>query len=129
MGRHYDLTYLQQVFHGNEAMVQQIVELFLEQAPQFSMEMDMCIRQARWSDLHPVAHKLKSSVNMLGMAGLAPLVLEIERKSKFNQDLASLPGLVSDLNSEMELVCQTLSHDLNEVRNADARNNSRLRRA
>jgi len=60
---------------------------------------------------------------------LAPLVLEIERKSKFNQDLASLPGLVSDLNSEMELVCQTLSHDLNEVRNADARNNSRLRRA
>jgi HPt (histidine-containing phosphotransfer) domain-containing protein len=129
MGRHYDLTYLQQVFHGNEAMVQQIVELFLEQAPQFSMEMDMCIRQARWSDLHPVAHKLKSSVNMLGMAGLAPLVLEIERKSKFNQDLASLPGLVSDLNSEMELVCQILSHDLNEVRNADARNNSRLRRA
>ncbi|MGB1383896.1 MAG: Hpt domain-containing protein [Flavobacteriales bacterium] len=129
MGRHYDLTYLQQVFHGNEAMVQQIVELFLEQAPQFSTEMDMCIRQARWSDLHPVAHKLKSSVNMLGMAGLAPLVLEIERKSKFNQDLASLPGLVSDLNSEMELVCQTLSHDLNEVRNADARNNSRLRRA
>ncbi len=129
MGRHYDLTYLQQVFHGNEAMVQQIVELFLEQAPQFSVEMDMCIRQARWSDLHPVAHKLKSSVNMLGMAGLAPLVLEIERKSKFNQDLASLPGLVSDLNSEMELVCQTLSHDLNEVRNADARNNSRLRRA
>jgi len=129
MGRHYDLTYLQQVFHGNEAMVQQIVELFLEQAPQFSVEMDMCIRQARWSDLHPVAHKLKSSVNMLGMAGLAPLVLEIERKSKFNQDLASLPGIVSDLNSEMELVCQTLSHDLNEVRNADARNNSRLRRA
>jgi HPt (histidine-containing phosphotransfer) domain-containing protein len=129
MGRHYDLTYLQQVFHGNEAMVQQIVEMFLEQAPQFSVEMDMCIRQARWSDLHPVAHKLKSSVNMLGMAGLAPLVLEIERKSKFNQDLASLPGLVSDLNAEMELVCQTLSHDLNEVRNADARNNSRLRRA
>ena len=129
MGRHYDLTYLQQVFHGNEAMVQQIVELFLEQAPQFSVEMDMCIRQARWSDLHPVAHKLKSSVNMLGMAGLAPLVLEIERKSKFNQYLASLPGLVSDLNSEMELVCQTLSHDLNEVRNADERNNSRLRRA
>jgi HPt (histidine-containing phosphotransfer) domain-containing protein len=123
------LTYLQQVFHGNEAMVQQIVEMFLEQAPQFSVEMDMCIRQARWSDLHPVAHKLKSSVNMLGMAGLAPLVLEIERKSKFNQDLASLPGLVSDLNAEMELVCQTLSHDLNEVRNADARNNSRLRRA
>ena len=129
MGRHYDLTYLQHVFHGNEAMVQQIVELFLEQAPQLGREMGECVRQSRWGDLHPVAHKLKSSVNMLGMAGLAPLVLEFERKSKFKDDPASLPGLVADLVSEMELVCQTLTHDLNEVRKADPRNNSRLRRA
>ena len=34
MDRHYDLTYLNQVFHGNEAMVRQIVELFLKQAPE-----------------------------------------------------------------------------------------------
>ena len=69
MDRHYDLTYLNQVFHGNESMVQEIVQLFLSQAPQFGQDMNACIRQSRWSDLHPLAHKLKSSVNMLGMAG------------------------------------------------------------
>ena len=29
MHRHYDLTYLNQVFYGNESMVREIVQLFL----------------------------------------------------------------------------------------------------
>ena len=125
MGRHYDLTYLQQVFHGNEAMVQEIVTLFLQQAPQFGRSMTDCVRQSRWADLHPLAHKLKSSVNMLGMSGLAPVVLEIERTSKFNEDPSSLPQLVSELNSQLDLMCQTLDQDLAEVLNPA----SKLRRA
>ena len=90
MDRHYDLTYLNQVFHGNESMVQEIVKLFLSQGPQFGQDMNACVRQSRWSDLHPLAHKLKSSVNMLGMAGLVPLVLDIERISKFEEEPSRL---------------------------------------
>ena len=115
MDRHYDLTYLNQVFHGNESMVQEIVQLFLSQAPQFGQDMNACIRQSRWSDLHPLAHKLKSSVHMLGMAGLVPLVLDIERISKFGQDPSRLPELVSALTSDMEVVCKALSQDLSEA--------------
>ena len=129
MGRHYDLTYLHDVFHGNEAMVQQIVELFLEQAPSFGRSMTQCIRESRWSELHPIAHKLKSSVNMLGMTGLAPIVLEIERKSKFNHDPSSLPGLVSELNMQLELVLLTLNHDLQEAIATTSREGAGLRRA
>lgn len=129
MGRHYDLTYLHDVFHGNEAMVQQIVELFLEQAPAFGQSMTKCVRDGKWKDLHPIAHKLKSSVNMLGMTGLAPIVLEIERTSKFSHDPSTLPVLVSELNMQLELVLLTLSHDLAEVNRSAQRGNSGLRRA
>lgn len=129
MGRHYDLTYLHDVFHGNEAMVQQIVRLFLEQAPEFGRSMNHCVREARWKDLHPIAHKLKSSVNMLGMTGLAPIVMEIERTSKFSQDPSTLPGLVSELTVQLELVLMTLTHDLNEVMGASSSRASGLRRA
>ena len=129
MGRHYDLTYLQDVFHGNDVMVQQIVQLFLEQAPEFSRSMQTCVREMRWSDLHPIAHKLKSSVNMLGMTGLAPIVLEIEKTSKFGQDPTSLPELVSELNVQLELVCLTLTHDLQEVLQYQEKTRPGLRRA
>ena len=129
MDRHYDLTYLNQVFHGNESMVQEIVQLFLSQAPQFGQDMTACIRQARWSDLHPLAHKLKSSVNMLGMAGLLPLVLDIERISKFGEEPTKLPELVSTLTRDMEVVCMALSQDLSEAMMGQTFASKGLRRA
>lgn len=129
MDRHYDLTYLNQVFHGNETMVQEIVQLFLSQAPQFGRDMTACIRQSRWADLHPLAHKLKSSIGMLGMAGLMPIVQDIERISKFGEDPGLLPELVSSLHGELAVVCQVLMEDLNETFvDQDARHKG-LRRA
>ncbi|MEC8401226.1 MAG: Hpt domain-containing protein [Bacteroidota bacterium] len=110
-------------------MVQEIVELFLQQAPRFMEDMVMCVRQSRWSDLHPLAHKLKSSVTMLGMTGLAPLVLEIERTSKFGGNPSTLPQLVSDLTSQMEAVCRAISQDLSEAMVLNASASTRLRRA
>ena len=104
MDRHYDLTYLNQVFYGNETMVQEIVD-FLTQGPKFMQDMTECVRQAKWAELHPVAHKLKSSVNMLGMSGLLPLVLDIERTSKFEENPTQLPQLVSELTVLMDSVC------------------------
>jgi HPt (histidine-containing phosphotransfer) domain-containing protein len=129
MGRHYDLTYLHDVFHGNESMVQQIVELFLEQAPAFGQSMTQCVREGKWKELHPIAHKLKSSVNMLGMTGLAPILLEIERTSKLSRDPSTLPALVFELNMQLELVLLTLSHDLAEVNRLSQQGNQGLRRA
>ena len=47
-----------------------------------------------------VGHKLKSSVNMLGMAGLVPLVLDIERINL--RGALEAPELVSSLTADME---------------------------
>jgi len=110
-------------------MVQQIVELFLEQAPAFGQSMTQCVREGKWKELHPIAHKLKSSVNMLGMTGLAPIVLEIERTSKLSRDPSTLPALVFELNMQLELVLLTLSHDLAEVNRLSQQGNQGLRRA
>jgi len=129
MDRQYDLTYLNQVFHGNESMVQEIVHLFLSQAPQFGRDMTTCVQEGRWADLHPLAHKLKSSVNMLGMRGLVPMVLDIERISKFGEDPSALPDLVSTLTQDMEVVCGVLSEDLSEALTGQSHRSKGLRRA
>ena len=129
MDRHYDLTYLNQVFYGNESMVQEIVQLFLDQAPELATTMTQCVRLARWQDLHPLAHKLKSSVTMLGMSDLAPIVLEIEQVSKFGRDPALLPQLVSNLNVHLEMVTLSLRRDLMETYDPIRAGSSQLRRA
>ena len=76
-----------------------------------------------------MAHKLKSSVNMLGMSGLVPLVLDIERISKFEEEPSRLPELVSTLTAEMEVVCKALSQDLSEAMAGRTLPSKGLRRA
>lgn len=129
MHRHYDLTYLNQVFYGNESMVREIVQLFLQQSPELARTMTRCVRQSRWQELHPLAHKLKSSVTMLGMEALTPLVLEIERISKFGRDPSALPELVSRLTLELETVTRALDNDLMEACGPIRSGSLRLRRA
>jgi HPt (histidine-containing phosphotransfer) domain-containing protein len=91
--------------------------------------MTRCVRQSRWQELHPLAHKLKSSVTMLGMEALTPLVLEIERISKFGRDPSALPELVSRLTLELETVTRALDNDLTEACGPIRSGPVRLRRA
>ncbi|MDA0729699.1 MAG: Hpt domain-containing protein [Bacteroidetes bacterium] len=109
MESRFDLTYLDQVFHGNEAMVGQIVTLFLEQAPHIGSQMTQCVQESRWSDLHPLAHKLKSSVKMLGIHGVLGRVLELERISKLQGDSKDIPAMVTDIVTGLRAACDELA--------------------
>ena len=85
MDKHYDLTYLHQVFHGQEAKVRRIVALFVARAEVLDRQMMSCIRQSRLFDLHPVATTLSAGVRMLGLTSLEPLVQDIERHWDVNE--------------------------------------------
>jgi HPt (histidine-containing phosphotransfer) domain-containing protein len=79
---HYNLDYLKQVFQGNDAMVQRILGLFESEVPRYFQEMESLMQQDRWGELHPLAHKAKSSIGMLGMQKLLEQVLLIEHHSR-----------------------------------------------
>ena len=66
---------------------------------------------------------------MLGMEALTPLVLEIERISKFGRDPSALPELVSRLTLELETVTRALDNDLLEACGPIRSGPLRLRRA
>ena len=106
---HYNLDYLQQVFQGNDAMVQRILDSFEEQVPAYFEEMNRRWRSGRWQDIHPLAHKAKSSIGMLGMNGLLDHVLYIEQVSR----TASSPG---DIGERLEQACALLTLALDAMR-------------
>ena len=112
MDKHYDLTYLHQVFHGQEAKVRRIVALFVARAEVLDRQMMACIRQSRLFDLHPAATTLAAGVRMLGLTSLEPLVQDIERCSKERVDMHRLPALVSQLHGSLNAVCTSMSQDL-----------------
>jgi HPt (histidine-containing phosphotransfer) domain-containing protein len=107
----YDLSYLNQVFQGNKEMINNIISLFLQQVPEYVSEMEECVRKNEFLSLHPLAHKAKSSISMLGIRDLESDILQIEQDSKHLRNLETLPILVSRVREN----CDCVYYQLQEV--------------
>ncbi len=108
----YDLSYLNQVFQGNREMINNIIRLFLQQVPNYIKEMEECVRKNEPLSLHPLAHKAKSSVSMLGIKDMETDILQIEQDSKHLRNLDGLPNLVSRVKQNCEVVYTQLTEQL-----------------
>jgi len=107
----FDLSYLNQVFQGNKQMINQIISMFVKQVPDYFNEMQECVVRADFNALHPLAHKAKSSITMLGLKHMESLVLQIEKKSKQGEEEHELKDLVSRVVDE----CRSVSLELESI--------------
>lgn len=105
----FDLSYLNQVFQGNQDMINNIIQLFLEQVPQYIGEMEKCVERQDFISLHPLAHKAKSSITMLGLKSMEQQVINIEEDSRKHRNQAGLGDLVQELRAECEIVIKQLN--------------------
>jgi HPt (histidine-containing phosphotransfer) domain-containing protein len=104
----FDLSYLNQIFQGNQEMIKQIIGLFLQQVPEYITEMEACVARNDLHALHPLAHKAKSSVSMLGLRSMEEKILLIEHRSREHLELEKLPELVDQVRSECNLANEAL---------------------
>jgi HPt (histidine-containing phosphotransfer) domain-containing protein len=100
----YDLSYLNQVFQGNREMINNLISLFLKQVPEYVREMEECVRKNELLSLHPLAHKAKSSVSMLGIKEMEVDIIQIEQDSKNLRNLDALPNLVVRVRDNCNIV-------------------------
>ena len=108
---HYNLDYLQQVFQGNDAMVRRILDLFEEQVPGYLAEMEVRWQRGEWRKLHPLAHKARSSINMLGMAPLLEDILHIEQVSRSGVDPGDIGERLVSARRALDLGLDALRRD------------------
>jgi HPt (histidine-containing phosphotransfer) domain-containing protein len=104
----YDLSYLNQVFQGNREMINNIIVLFLQQVPKYVQEMEECVRKNEPLSLHPLAHKAKSSIAMLGIKDMEADIVKIEQDSKYLRNLDGLPMLVNRVKQNCQIVYNQL---------------------
>lgn len=108
----YDLSYLNQVFQGNREMINNIINLFIQQVPDYIQEMEECVRKNEPLSLHPLAHKAKSSISMLGIRDMETDILQIEQDSKHLRNLDRLPTLVANVKRNYQEVFEQLKQVL-----------------
>jgi HPt (histidine-containing phosphotransfer) domain-containing protein len=108
---HYNLDYLQQVFQGNDAMVQRILDSFEEQVPGYLDEMEARWSRGEWRDLHPLAHKARSSISMLGMQSLLDDIVHIERTSRSGENEGDIGARLGSAKRSLSLALDALRRD------------------
>lgn len=96
-----DLTYLRKISNNNQVFIKEMIESFLECAPQYIAELKAFTNQADWSNVQMTAHKLKPSATYLGLPMLLELILSVEGAVKSNP----VPDDISQIVAQMQQHC------------------------
>ena len=89
-----DLSYLESMSMGSQEMVNEMIQIFLEQIPEFAEGLPDLLNKKDYTALGALAHKAKSSVAVMGMDNLATVLKDLENKAKVGEDIESYPSLI-----------------------------------
>lgn len=98
-----DLSYLESMSMGSQEMINEMIQIFLDQIPEFTDGLKDLLAKEDYVALGALAHKAKSSVAVMGMDDLAGKLKDLELRAKASQDIESYPALVNDFISQIEV--------------------------
>lgn len=111
-GKLYDLQQLNDIAAGNEEFVTKMVHMFLEMTPALVERIEAGLQTQDWIEVRSAAHKMKPSVDMMGIKSLYEVVREIEGNAKTETNLEQIPELYFKLS-------ETLDDVYTQLRNID----------
>jgi HPt (histidine-containing phosphotransfer) domain-containing protein len=104
----YDLEQLNAIAAGNEDFVTKMVNMFLEMTPGLVGRIEAGLQTQDWAEVQSAAHKMKPSVDMMGIKSLHDVVRAIEGNAKTNSNLEQIPELYFKLSETLDNVYEQL---------------------
>jgi PAS domain S-box-containing protein len=95
----YDLSMVQSVSGGDEEFIRKMVALFIETVPQNVEELGKAVEAGQWDQVAKLAHKLKSTVDSMGIKSLRQEIRTMEANAKQKQALEQMPSLLATIRS------------------------------
>jgi len=110
-----DLEYLTNMASGNSEVIVEMINLFLEQVPEFIANMQNALREKNYSVLASVAHKAKSSIHIMGMAETANELSSLEILAKKSESPHLYPKKVQYFIAACEKAVYELKDELRKL--------------
>lgn len=98
----YDLTPLNTLVDGNESFRKYLIELFNQTTPPILNDIKNSYSQKDWDELYAHAHKIKPTIESMGIYTMMPKVNLILAESKKKSDSESLQKTIDDF-------CETIN--------------------
>ena len=108
----YDLSMIIEVSGGDEEFVKKMVALFIETVPQNLKELNMYLEAGNWEMVSKMAHKLKSTIDSMGIHSLNQDIRTVEHTAKKKESLENIPALVHNMNIIIEQCIKQLEAEI-----------------
>jgi len=107
----YDLSMVRSVSGGDEAFIKKMVQLFIDTVPPGLADLKEAMATAQWQKMGKVAHKLKSTIDSIGISSLHEDIRFIESSGKHERDTDKLSPLVDNVTNVINKCIEQLKHD------------------
>lgn len=90
----YDLSMVRAVSGGDESFIKKMVHLFIETVPPGLTDLHDAMEKKEWGRVGKIAHKLKSTIDSMGITIIKDEIRLIESNGKNEKDTDALPPVV-----------------------------------
>lgn len=107
-----DLSYLRDVASGSTEFMIEMIDIFLDQTPEYFEKLDQAVKDKDWKTVADVAHKIKPTLIFMGVDVTKHDIGDIERKAR---NLEYLEDIEPQFNS-IKLMSSQLFKRLEEIK-------------
>ena len=93
-GKPYELSMLEAIAGGDNDFVANMIRLFIDTMPVNLADLKESQLKGDWDTTGKIAHKLKSTIDSMGISSLKQEIRTLENNAKTQTDVESLPGMV-----------------------------------
>ncbi|MES2286452.1 MAG: Hpt domain-containing protein [Bacteroidota bacterium] len=97
-----DFSYLSEMMGGKKNLMLGIMDAFLEQIPEELGSINDAVTNTNYPKIKNVAHTMKSTVSIMGIYSLEPILKEMEALGASIGDIEK----IRTLNLELNLICK-----------------------
>src|SRR5690606_31505396 len=109
----YDLSLVRLLSGGDEEFVLKMIDLFIKTMPDSLQLLQESVKNEQWDDAGKAAHKMKSTIDAIGISSLKNNIRQIENYSKQRQSPDEINRLVK-IAEEVLLKCiESMKKDFN----------------
>jgi HPt (histidine-containing phosphotransfer) domain-containing protein len=110
--RLYDLSMVHSVSGGDEGFIKKMVALFIETVPQNLQDLSRATEAGNWDQVGKTAHKLKSTIDSMGITSIRQEIRTVEINAKRQQSLQEIPSLVGKIESVIRHCIEQLQSEI-----------------
>lgn len=103
-----DLSYLEEIANGNTDFIVEMIDLFLQQAPESLLQIREQVVKKEFQSVGNLAHKLKPTFAMIGVMSGSKLAEKIEKLTRGGYELENISELVDELKCISDLAMEKL---------------------